>query len=218
MKKSIIITLIFIYVFIFLGSTAQAVAKVSPEIWSEYLHWNKMVKKYPQGPISHFNLAMTMAYMGKTEEASALLNKTYELDNKIIPRLLKIYNKKLKKEPNNWRWHFRLGFLYYFIDKYNKAIEHFERVTEHDPVSAKNAWAYGYIAVIKGKQNKWHRAIEACQKGLDIEPDGAALHAALAKAYYEQKKYVEASAAIIKALHHKKEFKEYEKEMWEESR
>ena len=62
------------------------------------------------------------------------------------------------------------------------------------------------------------RACGSVQDVGEIEPDGAALHAALAKAYYEQKKLVEASAEMITALRLKKDFEKYERELWEKSR
>ncbi len=199
-------------------SVARAVAAVSPDIWSEYVYWTNMSKVYPNGPYTLFNLSMTMAYMGKVEEGSKLLNRVAELDPDIVEKMLKRYNTVLAQDPNNWRTHFRLGFIYYFDNKLYKALEHLQWVADSEPVNGKNAWAYGYIAVIKAEQGKWNRAEEACKKALEIEPDGAALHAALAQAYYNQKKFVEASAEMIKALSLKKDFEEYEKKMWKNTK
>lgn len=211
--KKIVYIFIVLFSWLLIQGLACGVARVDHSIWQEYLYWQSMVEKYPNGPISNFNLAMVMAYMGKVEEGSVLINKVAELDPDIVPRLIDIYEKKLAKEPDNWRYDFRLGFIYYFDGNLYRALIHFDKVAGSRPYSGKNAWAYGYIAVIKGEQNKWLRAEEACKKALAIEPDGAALHAALAKIYFEQKKLVEASYEMILANNLKKDYINYEKKM-----
>jgi tetratricopeptide (TPR) repeat protein len=211
--KKIVYIFIVLFSWLLIQGLACSVARVDYSVWQEYLYWQRMVEKYPDGPISNFNLAMVMAYMGKVEEGSVLINKVAGIDPDIVSRLIKKYEKKLAADPENWRFDFRLGFIYYFDGNLYRAMGYFDKVAKHRPIAGKNAWAYGYIAVIKGEQNKWHRAEEACKKGLKIEPDGAALHAALAKAYYEQKKLVEASYELILANNLKKDYITYEKKM-----
>lgn len=210
-----IITLVLAFMF---ASAVLAVAEVPNDIWNEYVYWTKLVKKSPNSAYNNFNLAIVMAYMGKVEEGAELLNKVARLDPNAVPRYLLFYEKKVAQYPNNWRYRFRLAFVYYFADKLYAAIDQFEWVANSSPVNAKNAWAMGYIAVIKAKQGKWNRAEEYCRRALEIEPDGAALHAALAEAYYNQKKVVEASAEMVTAMRLKKDFEKYEARRWGKTR
>ncbi len=77
-------------------------------------------------------------------------------------------------------------------------------------IEGKNAWAYGYMAVISGEQEHWEEAVTYCKKGLKIEPDAAAIHFAYAQAQLKLGHALSAASEILIAFRLQAEEKRYE--------
>jgi tetratricopeptide (TPR) repeat protein len=92
----------------------------SPGIQSEYLKYHQKVFTDPQDKRALFDLAMTLAYMGKPEKAGKQLGKINELDNDYAYKILNILENERTATNNNWRLDFKTGFVYYFL--YEEAI------------------------------------------------------------------------------------------------
>ncbi len=156
---------------------------LSPELAQEIAEKQKAVADNPNDPHAYFDLAITYAYSNKVEDGWATLKKVVEIDPNYPPVCLKTYEKKVKRNPNDWKLRFRLAFALYFNGFKKEAIEELENVLKLDPT---NIWAYGYIATIYGEQNEINKGIEYTQKALAIDSNVAVLHYLLAQGYYKK--------------------------------
>jgi tetratricopeptide (TPR) repeat protein len=196
-KKHILLLMTFIGAFAF---TAFGIAKISRDVQFEYAKYKYIATKNPQDPWAHFNLAITYAYMGKVEEGLKELGAVEKLDKAFAPKAIEKYSQMLVENPTNWQARFRLAFAYYFGKDRDKAIAELKKIVADPPLDGKTAWAYGYMAVIYGEQEKWDEAITACQKGLDIEPDAAAIHLAYAQALVKKGRTFQAAGEALTAF------------------
>ena len=142
-----------------------------------------LVKVHQNNPQYHFELAITYAYSNRIEDGLTELNKVDELDKSFAPKALKIYSKKLKLFPNDWKARFRYAFALYFNNKKMEAIKEFERIIKQDP---DNVFSYGYIATIYGEMNEVDEAIDYAKKALEVDSNVAAIHLLLGAAYYKK--------------------------------
>jgi len=142
-----------------------------------------LVKVHPKNPQYHFELAITYAYSNRIEDGLTELKKVDEIDKKFAAKALKIYSKKLKLFPNDWKARFRYAFALYFNNKKKEAIQEFENIIKRDP---NNTFSYGYIATIYGEMNKVDDAIDYAKKAIEIDSNVAAIHLLLGTAYYKK--------------------------------
>lgn len=162
-----------------LQSTAFA-WKITPELQKETEEKLKAVEENYYYPHPHFDLAITYAYTNKIKEGWDELKKVNELDPEFAPLAMKIYERKVFMDPNDWKMRFRLAFAYYFNNKKEEAFDQMEKIIKLDP---NNIFAYGYAGMILGDMGKIDEAIEYINKGLAIDNQVAALHLLLAQAY-----------------------------------
>jgi tetratricopeptide (TPR) repeat protein len=207
-RKAVVCFVLIVAVMLQVG----AIPKISQDILFEHAKYKYMVEKNPQDPWAHFNLAVTYAYMGKLELGLEALGKVDKLDKQFAPKVIDRYERATKKSPDDWRLRFRLAFAYYFDDQKDKAIEELKKVAVTEPVTGKNAWAYGYIAYIYGEQKKWDEAIAACEKALEIEPEAGALHLAYAYGLMKKGDKLKATSEAITGWRLRAEEKKYEQE------
>jgi len=142
-----------------------------------------LVKVHPKNPQYHFELAITYAYSNRIEDGLTELKKVDEIDKKFATKALKIYSKKLKLFPNDWKARFRYAFALYFNNKKKEAIQEFENIIKQDP---NNIFSYGYIATIYGEINQVDDAIDYAKKAIEIDSNVAAIHLLLGTAYYKK--------------------------------
>ncbi len=164
---------------------AAKVYQISPELAQE-VRANKAAATARPSAETLFDLAMSYAYTGQIEKGWAILRKIPNYDTNFAPDVVSKYEAAIKKNPTEWRHHFKLAFGYYFLDQKDKSIVCFRRVLELDP---KNAWALGFIALIKGDQGNMPEAIETAKQAIKIEPNAAALHFLLATGYAKSGNY-----------------------------
>lgn len=183
MKKIIFIAVIFIAIIAFIKVYSTFSFTLSKDLKAEIEEKEWLVKVHPKDPQMHFELAITYSYSNKIEEGLNELKKVNGLDPDYAPKALKVYSKKARLFPNDWKIRFRYAFTLYFNNKKKPAISEFEKIIKQDP---KNIFSYGYIATIYGEMNEVDKAIEYSKKALAIDTNVAAIHLLLGAAYYKK--------------------------------
>jgi len=169
---------------VFLAGVLPAFAwRINKELEYEIEQKRKIVKESPNDPNARFDLAITYAYTNHIEDGWAELKKVNEMDPSFKEKALKIYNRKVTAQPNDWKLRFRLAFALYFNQYKADAIRELKNVLIIDPY---NVWAYGYISLIYGEMDDVDQAIEYAKKGLKIDDRVAALHMLLSQGYYKK--------------------------------
>jgi len=200
-----------VYLIVLFSFSVLGIAQISEETIKEYENYKSIVDANPEDPWAHFNLAITYAYMGKIEKGLSSLEKVDSLDNSFADKVISKFSELIQEKPEDWRIRFRLAFAYYFAKDKDNALKELQEVATMLPIGAKNAWAYGYMAVMYGEQKKWDKAVEYCRKGLAIEPKAAAIHFALAQALKETGDFLGAAAELFTASRLRAEEMKYER-------
>jgi len=190
---------------------AAAAYVIEPDIVKEYLELKHKALKHPDSAAAGFEYAVCLSYMGKVEESRSALKQVQALDPEFPEKALPRYVEQSRQNPADLRLKFRLGFLHYFAHKPDQALKIFGEIADHSPAGQLNAWALGYMAVIKSDQGKWSEAEDLVRRALRIEPDAYGLHAALAAALKAQGNLIAALREYFIALKDRREFEAYEK-------
>jgi len=190
---------------------AAAAYVIEPDIVKEYLDLRHKALTHPDRADFRFEYAVCLSYMGKVEESRSALKQVQALDPEFSKKALPRYAEQSRQNPADLRLKFRLGFLYYFADKHDQALKIFGEIADRAPAGQLNAWALGYMAVIKSDQGKWSEAEDLVRRALRIEPDAYGLHAALAAALKAQGNLIPALREYFIALKDRREFEAYEK-------
>ncbi|MFH1429009.1 MAG: tetratricopeptide repeat protein [Candidatus Margulisiibacteriota bacterium] len=205
-KTVICLMLIFLFSVSIFG-----IAKIDKDILFDHAKYKFMLEKNPEDPWAHFNMAITYAYMGKVEEGLKELGEVDRLDKEFAPKAIARFTGAVTKDPDDWKARFRLAFAYYFDKQKAPALIELQKVTQKEPINGKNSWAYGYMAIIYGEEEKWDEAIDACKKALKIEPEAAAVHLAYAQALLKKGNTMQAASEAFIALRLHAEEKKYER-------
>lgn len=184
---------------------------VAPDIAREYTDLKAKVRQNPDSADINFEYAVCLSYMGKIEAGRAALQKVRRLNPGFPRNALPGYLEAYRQNPTNPKTKYRLGFLYYFNNEYEQALNILGEVAVHQPVGQLNAWALGYMALIKGEQKKWEEAEKLVRQALRIEPDAYGLHAALAVTLKEQGRLFAATGEYVIAYRERRNFEHYEK-------
>ena len=147
-----------------------------------------------QNATTIFDLAMSYAYSGQIEKGWNMLKKIPDYDSNYAPKVLKKYSQLINKDPNNWKYHFKIAFGHYFHKDKENAIKSFHDVLNIDP---NHIWAMGFIALIEGERNNTDTAIKYCKKALKIEKNATAIHFLLAEGYRRKEDYMSAFKHIL---------------------
>lgn len=196
-------------------SHAWAGYVIAPDILQEYREIKAKAQNYPKNTYVQFEYAICLSYVGKVEEGSAAINHVRDLDPKFYEKALPRYVQAFRKNPNDPKAKYRLGFLYYFNRKFDLALAVLSEVANREETDQLTAWALGYMAVIKGEQKKWKEGEALVRQALEIEPDAYALHAALAVALKEGGNLFGAVGELAVALQKRGDFEKYEKSLFE---
>ncbi len=188
---------------------AHGAYSVAPDVAKEYAELRIKVQNAPDDPGLNFEYAICLSYLGNIEEGRVALKRVRALDAGFAQKALPKYFSAYQKNPADPKVKYRLGFLYYFTDDYDQALRFLGEVADQKPVVQLNAWALGYMAVIKGKQKKWDDAEALVRRALVIEPEAYGLYAALAVALKGNGKYFSAMREYVTATEMRKEFEEY---------
>ncbi|GEM_PF-3459222 len=165
---------------------------VTPELRRECEVLRQRMVKEAKSAEAHFELAICLSLMGSIEESRDALETSKKVDPEFRRRALPVYLERFRQQPDDPRTAYRLACVYYFNDKPEEALHYFSVVAEHQPVGQINAWAFGYMGVLKGEQKKWEEAEQLARKGIGLERDAYALHLVLALALKGQGRYLAA--------------------------
>ena len=182
--------LIFVFIQTFLW--ADFPYYVSSEVLSEIKVNEERFERQPTDNEVMFDLAMSYAYSGQILSGWKILKKIPKSYSSIV---IETYENKMKIDDLEWRYPFKCAFGYFFIGEKQHAIDLFFRVLELNP---KQAWAYGFIALIYGEMDDVDNAVYYCKKGLEIEPNATAIHFLLGEAYRRKKQYFKAFKQFMK--------------------
>jgi len=161
-------------------STVAALQYIPPELIEEQHHLEEHVRKNPKSAEARFELAMNYAYTGWVEIAWAQLKKIPDYDDNYSPKVIKKYKALIKKEPKEWKHHFKLAFGYYFAERKEDSLVEFKKVVEINP---DQVWAMGFVALLLGEEEKYDESIIWCRRALRKERKATAIHFLLATAY-----------------------------------
>ena len=76
--------------------------------------------------------------------------------------------KEIITNPRNIMAHGNLGNLYFNEERYDEAIEAYQKVIEIDP---KQVAAYNNLGNVYAKQERYNEAIEVYQKTIELNPE-----------------------------------------------
>lgn len=193
-----------IFIMFLFTANLFAIAKVPDDLYEELQFYRKQSIVASANPDVWFDLAMSCAYTGFLEEGFEALKKIDEIDKEYAKKKVIILEKELAEKPDDWKVRFKFAFATYSltIDRKkkgiskeeaneirNKAFDQFDIITQKLGKNFVSAWAYGYMAYIRGEQEKYKEAIKIVKKGLKIEPDATALHYALGFGYLKTGNY-----------------------------
>jgi len=153
---------------------------------AEQIELEKAFQADPYSATTRFELAMSYAYTGWIELGWQILKTIPQYDTNYADTVVPKYKALIKKEPENWKHHFKLAFGYYFKEDKDMALKSFEEVVRLNP---NNAWGFGFMALLKGEQKKYDEAIKITKHAIKLEPHGAALHFLQAEAYRQKGDY-----------------------------
>lgn len=194
-----------------LASSIWGIAKIDKTILLEHAKYKNLVEKEPSDPWNNFNLAVVYSYMGKIQLGLASFGEVDKLDKNFAPKVITRYQNITTSNSTDWRGMYRLAFAYYFSKQKDLSLQFLEKIATMTPKSGKNAWAYSYMAIIYGERQDWDKAIIACENGLNIEPDAAAIHLAYAQALLKKGKSLKAANETFIAFRLEAEEKKYER-------
>jgi predicted O-linked N-acetylglucosamine transferase (SPINDLY family) len=133
----------------------------------------------PQDSDAHFNLALTLASVGRREEAEASFRRALEID------------------PMSAKTHCTLGWMLQAQARLFEAELHCRRALEIEPSYVEAYLELG--AVLKSMQRR-DEAEASYRKALDIDPASALGHNRLGLLLLEQDRWADAEAAFRRAL------------------
>jgi tetratricopeptide (TPR) repeat protein len=107
----------------------------------------------------------------------------------------KLWNEVVRVYPAQSRAYYSIGYLYYDIKQYDKAIANYEKAVECNP---KYAEALNNIGMIYARQWETEKGIDYFKKSIDAIPRERS-YCNLGRAYFNQKKYPEAMSALESA-------------------
>jgi len=177
------IILMIVTLFLTAQPAVAALHYVPPELVDEQRLLEEQVRKHPKSAEARFELAMNYAYTGWVEIAWAQLQKVPELDDNYPPKVIKKYKALIKKEPSEWKHHFKLAFGYYFSEEKAEAQLEFRKVVE---INSHQVWAMGFVALLLGEEEKYDESIVWCRRALRKERKATAIHYLLATAYQKK--------------------------------
>ena len=173
-------------------------------------------KKYPKDRMVVFTHASLLAEMGKNDEAisetKALLKgqpdletlvsaarvydkaKRYADEAKVLDEAEKLAMSREEKEDI----YFMRGAMSERTKKYDQAETDFRKVLALDPNNAGALNYLGYMLANRGL--KLEEAFQLINKAVQLEPDNAAYLDSLGWAYYQQGKFTEAEAPLLRAV------------------
>lgn len=112
--------------------------------------WRQMVEEHPDDPDAHYNLAVALGQVDRTEEAVREYQETIRLDSYYLPAL------------------FNLGNHFVHSRRFDEAVEMFNRAIL---VDGDYAPVHFMLGVAYFESGRFQDAIAATRRGLEVDPD-----------------------------------------------
>lgn len=141
--------------------------------------FRQVVARTPNFSEAHFNLGLSLFFMGEYTEAVSAFEQTIRI------------------KPDYSEAYYYLGNTYLQLKLYDDAIENFQKTVQYEP---KNADAYYDLGVAYDLQEQFDDAEVALKKAISLKPNDASFKKKLGKVYNELKRYPEAISAFNEAL------------------
>lgn len=167
------------------------VYQIPPDLLAEGKPIIEYYQQNPDLPKAKFDFAMYCAYTGQVERGWDVLK---QISPEYAATVIEEYEAKIKDDPGNWRYYFKLAFGYYFAHRKEDAVRYFDHVITLDP---SNVWAMGYKALVMGDMGRVDEAVALTKAAINMEPNAAALHFLLAEGYRRQGNYFGAMAEMM---------------------
>lgn len=180
-----------------------------------------LLKEDPENLHYMYNTALTLANLGKEDEAIKYLeivvkHSNYQNDYYlfIYSRLLLgfLYTKKERYEdaerlfkevlrvvPDSTLAMESLGYVYERLGRYDQAIIHLRKAIELNPNSANALNSLGYIYAELGINLT--EALQLCKRAVNLNPNNAAYRDSLGWVYYKRGELLQAKTELEKALY-----------------
>lgn len=188
-----------ILIFFCLFLSVVSWARMSDVSWEEVKKYYYLNQQVTNDPWLKYDLAMTFAYTGYLQEGFEALRVIPEIDPLFSSKVLERYSRRAQRNPESWKDKFYYAFALYFNEDRSSAIVQLTEAVPLAPDDSVRGWMYGYIAYLHGENKNWGPALEAINKAISLEPDGAALYFAKAYALSETGDKTGAAGAILVA-------------------
>lgn len=166
------------------GEGMQAFSK---EKYSEARgHFEKAINEYPCYARAHTQLALTLIYLSRSNQAEAPLRKSIECDpgyheaHLVLGQLLsaakkfdeseKVLTEGIRLSPASWQFHYQLGIAHFGLREYAKAEQDFQKVLSFNPTPPPEF--HQKLADVYLAQESYDRAYAEMQAYLQAEPNG----------------------------------------------
>ncbi len=158
----------------------------------EKLHFNEKATRLPAGSDLQNFENIALLFLEKMNEKGEI-NLNEFVGDKMIP----IYLKEIKQNPNNYEAYFGLGNAYYGIDNYTEAIKSYKKAIEIKPDLHE---AFYNLGITYAKTENYPEAIKNYQKAIEIKPDKHEAFNNLGITYAKTENYAEAIKSYQKAI------------------
>jgi tetratricopeptide (TPR) repeat protein len=143
----------------------------------------KNYSEHSESNESKFNLAMTYAYTGQIKKGWDILKTIDKSYSRVV---IDQYSVRIKKDPTNWKSHFKIEFGYFFVGEKQSSVDSFYKVLALKPDMV---WAMGFIGLVKGEMGEVDAAIKICKEASKLEPQATGIHFLLAEGYRKKGQY-----------------------------
>ncbi len=110
---------------------------------------------------------------------------------------LKAVKQQIKREPKNEGLRLQLGYIYYRMDKKEKALTEYMKVTE---MNKKNPVAHYNIALVYIDKDQIDKAIKELESVVKYDPEQHNAYNKIGELYHKKKEYDEAKENFLKAI------------------
>lgn len=192
MKKAVIIILMTIVVVVAIGFVVgyrffwdqyPTITKADKEMTLA----QETLKKYPNNPVAHVQMALRYLSMGDNKKAIEGLEKAYKLDKKNIPARL------------------YLGIAYKEDKRYDEAEKLLLEIVKENPV---NLLGVVNLGMVRYEKKDYKKALESFDSAITINPGAADIYVLRGKTFAAMGKKDKALADIDKALKFVPDFQE----------
>lgn len=135
----------------------------------------------------------------QNEEVIGLVKQGIEQhDNGNYKEAIRFYEEALNVDPNAPLVHYELGYSYYALEQYDKAIDYCNNILKIGKGQQKDA--YLLMANSFDHQGKSKKALKTYQKAIKLFPDAYLLHYNMGLTHYKIGELKKAEAAVIEAI------------------